>query len=200
MIIEYPLPTIMATIIREGDIAIDIGAAHAHYTIFLSKLVGQKGKVYAFEPDPRNFSILKYRTRKLKNVTIEWKAIGDKNSKVKFYIDKFMGMSSIYKDATISPLACIEVDMVSLDDYFKGFRDRDIALVKIDVQGSEPLVFNGMKNLIKKVKVLIFEFWPLGIKAAGFEPFSLIERISNNFELIYIDENFNSFSIIRYNI
>jgi len=195
MIIEYPLPIIMATIINEGDTVIDIGAAHAHYTIFLSKLVGQKGKVYAFEPDPRNFSILKYRTRKLKNVIIERKAVGDKNSKVKFYLDKFMGISSIYKDATISPLACIEVDMVNLDDYFKGFKG-DIALIKMDVQGSEPLVLNGMKDLIKKVKVLIFEFWPLGIKAAGFDPFSFIERmISNNFELIYIDENFNSFSI-----
>ena len=194
MIIEYPLPIIMATIIREGDIAIDIGAAHAHYTIFLSKLVGQKGKVYAFEPDSRNFSILKYRTRKLKNVIIERKAVGDKNSKVKFYLDKFMGMSSIYKDATISPLACIEVDMVNLDDYFKGFK-RDIALVKIDVQGSEPLVLNGMKDLIKKVKVLIFEFWPFGLKVAGFEPFSLIERlISNNFKLIYIDDNFNIYN------
>jgi hypothetical protein len=65
----------------------------------------------------------------------------------------------------------------------------------MDVQGSEPLVLDGMKNLIKKVKVLIFEFWPLGIKAAGFDPFSLIERMISNFELIYIDENFNSFSI-----
>jgi hypothetical protein len=46
------------------------------------------------------------------------------------------------------------------------------------------------------VKVLIFEFWPLGIKPAGFDPFSFIERlISNNFKLIYIDENFNSFNI-----
>jgi len=80
--------------------------------------------------------------------------------------------------------------MVCLDDYFQDLKG-DIALIKMDVQGSEPLVIDGMKNLIKKVKVLIFEFWPLGIKAAGFDPFSFIERISNNFELIYIDENFN---------
>jgi hypothetical protein len=84
--------------------------------------------------------------------------------------------------------------MVSLDDYFQDLKG-DIALIKMDVQGSEPLVLDGMKNLIKKVKVLIFEFWPLGIKAAGFEPFSLIERlISNNFKLIYIDENFNIYN------
>jgi hypothetical protein len=85
--------------------------------------------------------------------------------------------------------------MVNLDDYFLNFKG-DIALIKMDVQGSEPLVLDGMKDLIKKVKILIFEFWPFGLKAAGFEPFSLIERlISNNFKLIYIDENFNSFRV-----
>ena len=106
-----------------------------------------------------------------------------------------MGMSTIYKDASVSPITCLEIDMVNLDDYFQDLEGY-IALIKMDVQGSEPLVLNGMKDLIKKVKVLIFEFWALGIKAAGFDPFSFIERmISNNFELIYIDENFNSFNI-----
>jgi hypothetical protein len=101
-------------------------------------------------------------------------------------------MATLIKDASASPITCLEVDMVSLDDYFQDLKG-DIALIKMDVQGSEPLVLDGMKNLIKKVKVLIFEFWPLGIKAAGFDPFSFIERlISNNFKLIYIiDENFN---------
>jgi FkbM family methyltransferase len=191
LIYEYPLPIIMAKIIKEGDIVFDIGANRGQYTIFLSKLVGQKGKVYAFEPDPRNFLILKHRTRKLKNVIIERKAVGNKNSKVKFYLDKYTGYSSIHKDVCISPITYLEIDMISLDDYFQDFKGR-IALIKIDVEGSEPLVLDGMKDLIKKVKVIIFEFWPFGLKVAGFEPFSLIERlISNNFKLIYIDENFN---------
>jgi len=194
MIYEYPLPIIIATFIKEGDIVVDIGANQGQYTVFLSKLVGQKGKVYAFEPDPRNFLILKHRTRKLKNVIIERCAVGNKKSKVKFYLDKFMGMSTIYKDASASPITCLEIDMISLDDNFLDFKG-DIALIKMDVQGSEPLVLDGMKNLIKKVKVLIFEFWPFGLKVAGFEPFSLIERlISNNFKLIYIDENFNIYN------
>jgi FkbM family methyltransferase len=194
MIYEYPLPIIMATLIKEGDMVVDIGANQGQYTIFLSKLVGQKGKVYAFEPDPRNFLILKHRTRKLKNVIIERSAVGNKKSKVKFYLDKFMGMSTIYKDASAFPITCLKIDMISLNDYFLDFKG-DIALIKMDVQGSEPFVLDGMKDLIKKVKILIFEFWPFGLKAAGFKPFSLIERlISNNFKLIYIDENFNIYT------
>jgi len=190
-IYEYPLPVIMATIIKKGDIVVDIGANIGQYTIFLSKLVGTKGKVYAFEPDPRNFLILKHRIRKLKNVIIERKAVGNKKTKVKFYLDKHTGWSSIYKDATKSIISCLEIDMISLDEYFQDFKG-EIALIKIDVQGSEPLVLDGMKNLIKKVKILIFEFWPYGLKAAGFEPSSLIEwLVFNNFKLIVIDENFN---------
>jgi FkbM family methyltransferase len=190
LIYEYPLPIIMAKIIKEGDIVVDIGANQGQYTIFLSKLVGQKGKVYAFEPDPRNFLILKHRTRKLKNVIIERKAVGNKNSKVKFYLDKFLSMSTIYKGTTTSPIACLEIHMVSLDEYFLGFK-RDIALVKMDVQGSEPLVLDGMKRLIKKVKLLILELWPYGLKVAGFEPSDIINRlILNDFKIIYIDEDF----------
>jgi FkbM family methyltransferase len=181
----------MATIIKEGDIVVDIGANRGQYTILLSKLVGQKGKVYAFEPDPRSFLILKHRTRKLKNVIIERRAVGNKKSKVKFYLDKSLTVSTIHKDAVISPIACIEVDMICLDDYFCNFKD-DIALIKIDVEGSEPLVLEGMKNLINKVKVLVFEIRPFAWKAAGFKPFVIIDKlVLNNFKLIYIDEDFN---------
>jgi len=159
MIYEYPLPIIMATIIKEGDMVVDIGANRGQYTIFLSKLVGQRGKVYAFEPDPRNFLFLKHRIRKLKrnNVIIERKAVGNKKTKVKFYIDKLTGRSSIYNDVTTSIISCIEIDMISLDEYFHDFKG-EFALIKIDVQGAEALVLYGMKDLIKKVKVLIFEF------------------------------------------
>jgi hypothetical protein len=100
-------------------------------------------------------------------------------------------MSTIYKGTTTSPIACLEIDMVSLDEYFFGFK-RDIALVKMDVQGSEPLVLDGMKELIKKVKLLILELWPYGLKVAGFEPSDIINRlIVNDFKIIYIDEDFN---------
>jgi len=76
LIYEYPLPLILTALIKERDIAVDIEANKGQYTILLSKLVGQKGKVYAFEPNPRNFLILKHRIRKLKNVIIERKAVG----------------------------------------------------------------------------------------------------------------------------
>jgi FkbM family methyltransferase len=122
--------------------------------------------------------ILKRKAKKLKNVILERKAVGNKNSKVKFYLDEYRGGdSSIYKDLARSK-NCIEVDMIRLDDYFHDLKD-NIALIKMDVQGSEPLVLDGVKNLIKKVKVIIFEYWPEGLKVAGFEPIELLNLFEN---------------------
>jgi len=47
-------------------------------------------------------------------------------------LDKYQEASTIFKDAAISPIVCIEVDMICLDDYFYDFK-RDIALTKMDV-------------------------------------------------------------------
>jgi FkbM family methyltransferase len=187
---EFPLPIIIASIVKKGDIIIDVGAYIGYYTIFFSKLVGDQGKVYAFEADPRAFLILKHKAKKLKNVILERKAVGNKNSKVKFYLDENRGESSIYKDLARSK-TCIEVDMLRLDDYFHDLKD-NIALIKMDVQGSEPLVIDGMKNLIKKVKVIIFEYWPDGLKVAGFEPIDLLNLLKKyNFKIFYVDQNLN---------
>jgi FkbM family methyltransferase len=195
LLYEYPLPIIIASIVKKGDIVIDIGALVGYYTIFFSKLVGKEGKVYAFEPEPRAFLILKNKAKRLKNVILERKAVGDKNARIKFYLDKSIAGSSVYKDAVGSYEACIEVDMISLDEYFRNLKD-EIALIKMDVQGAEFLVLKGMKNLIKKVKAIIFEYWPDGLKAAGIEPIELFNLLKKyNFEIFYVDQNLNIINI-----
>ncbi|HRB19573.1 MAG TPA: FkbM family methyltransferase [Chitinophagales bacterium] len=64
--------------IRKGDIVLDIGANIGFYTQLLSDLVGENGKVYAFEPDKKNYSYLQQNTGQLKNVAFFHKAVSNK--------------------------------------------------------------------------------------------------------------------------
>ena len=177
--------------IKKGDIAIDIGANIGYYTILLSKLVGENGKVFAFEPDPNNFKVLKenIKLNNLKNVIIENKAVSNKNGKIHLYFSKInSGDSRVYK--TLEDREKVEVNCITLDNYFKNTKIRP-SFIKIDTQGYEPAIFEGMNKLIKNKNIIITaEFFPEGLKSAGFNPLHFLESLKNNgFELFDLEDN-----------
>ncbi len=77
--------------IKEGDVVLDLGANIGYFTLIAAKLVGVNGKVYAFEPDPTNFSFLKRNVEinNYKNVVCEQKAVSNENGKLKLFLHKF---------------------------------------------------------------------------------------------------------------
>ena len=64
--------------IHSGDVVLDIGAHIGYYTLQFANLVGSTGKVYAFEPEPKNFELLKKNVQinKHDNVVLIQKKIG----------------------------------------------------------------------------------------------------------------------------
>ena len=155
--------------IREGNVVLDIGANIGFYTLIMAKLVGEKGKVYAFEADPTNFNILKknVEVNGYKNIILVNKAILDCNKTIKFYVDKgntagnslFKGNKQKYN----------EIESVKLEDYFP--ENQKIDFIKIDIEGSEGRAIKGMANLLdknKKIKI-ITEFYPKLLNGVGKE-------------------------------
>lgn len=151
--------------IRKGDVVLDIGANIGFYTKILSGLVGDTGKVYAFEPDARNFSHLSKNAGHLKNVELINKAVSDHSGKIMLYQSDLLNVDhKTYPtgDATHAT----EIDCIKADD---AVADKKVDFIKIDIQGFEYFAFLGMKEIFAAnpdIRI-ITELYPYGLNNSG---------------------------------
>lgn len=172
--------------IKKGDTILDIGAHIGYYTLIAANLVGRKGKVYAFEPDPKNFKLLEKNVKenKYKNVILVNKAVTRSNGKIKLFLSKEnTGDHRIY--SSDDQRENISIESIYLDDFFKN-QNIKINLIKMDIQGAElEALKGGVKTLKKNPNVKIFtEFWPSGLKlnqGSAEEYLKLLASFSLNF-------------------
>ncbi len=156
---DEPEYKILHKLINPGDWVVDVGANVGKYTNRFSELVGQHGRVIAFEPVPTTFSLLSANTQQFthSNVTLINVAISDKVNIVGMSIPKFSTGLTNYYQAHLSSTtdSALSVLTLSLDSININQR---IALVKIDAEGHESFVLTGMQKLIKKYHpILIVE-------------------------------------------
>jgi len=173
---------IFKELVKAGMNIIDIGANIGYYTLIAAKLVGESGRVYAFEPDLTNYELLvkNIKINGYANVFPFQKAVSNKNGKAKFFIaeDSF-GNHSFSKSNISEKAKFTEVRTIALDDFFENtIKDTKIDFIKMDIQGAEGLAIEGMKNILRNNNVKIFmEFWLKGLKNCGTDPMKLLKDL-----------------------
>lgn len=144
---------ILSKIIKKGTISYDIGANVGFYTLLFSKLVGDKGKVFSFEPLPRNLDYLNdhLKLNEISNVSLYDYAISDSTGEVFFddSVDNSMG------HITDRP-SKLKVSTISLDELYEQGKIPLPNYIKIDVEGAEWLVLKGAKSILLESKPTIF--------------------------------------------
>ncbi|RLE49447.1 MAG: hypothetical protein DRJ33_08240 [Candidatus Methanomethylicota archaeon] len=109
--------SIFRTLIKPKSTVVDMGAGFGYYTVLAAKLVGDGGRVYAFEPEPIRYKFLKrnLKINALTNVIAINKAVSDKSGRASFFVRGEM--------SSLSPLQAYErqitIETVNLDDYFE---------------------------------------------------------------------------------
>ncbi len=165
--------------IIQNDIVVDIGSNIGYYTILVSRIVGDKGKVYAFEPNKEILPILKknIEINSCKNVSIIQKAVSEKNGRIKFYLmEENKAQSSTYKSGESNEE--VEVDSVSLDKFFSGKKKPNF--IKMDIEGGELNALKGAKKLLKKNIKIFLEYKPLKLKRQGLDPEEIKKILMDN--------------------
>jgi FkbM family methyltransferase len=148
--------------IRSGSTVFDIGAHVGEWTLLFSELVGPSGRVVAFEPDPVAGGSLKRNLEMngITNVSVEEKAISDRTGKALLATERFgSGLSTIVRPhADDASRREIEVASTTLDEYCEAHR-LSPDWIKIDAEGAEPLIVQGMRRLTQELHPsVILEF------------------------------------------
>ena len=176
--------------LQPGDTFIDVGASIGWFTVIASQLVGENGRVIAFEPEPTSFAPLKRNVEAngCRNVVLVQKALSNEPGIVSLHLArKSKGTHSIvlkkgYKTS-------IEVEAVRLDDYLQE-HESEADFVKIDIEGAEGMVLDGMRETLEACDnlCLMMEYAPRALAISGYDPDELLHGLADRgFQICYID-------------
>jgi FkbM family methyltransferase len=177
-------------IVKPGMVVVDIGANIGFYTLLLSRLVETKGRVYSFEPDRDNFRHLKALCGKKKNTILKNWAVGSKDGVVKLYLSDSLNVDHLTYDND-EKREQVSVKCVTIDRFLKA---RKVDFIKVDTQGYECAVLQGMSETLKKSHklFLLSEFSAFDIKKAGGMPQTYLKTLKKlGFGLKFLEADYN---------
>lgn len=169
-------------LIRPGDVAFDVGANIGFYTVWLSRLCGPTGRVWAFEPVPETHWRLveTLALNRCENVIPVRNAICDRDEIVRMNLfeEQFAQWNTLGRPSMqlengkrVSPSSSIAVKSRSLDQFCCEESVSHIRFLKVDVEGFELPVFQGARDLLSsgRIDFVCFEISQEPLKGAGFE-------------------------------
>jgi len=190
-----PLETeVVKNEVKRGSVVLDIGAHIGYYTLLMARLVGPQGRVFAFEPNPANYDLLRRNVQinSYRNVTIVDRAVAEGRKTVCLHLSADnSGDHRIYdsNDGRNS----VEVRCIGLNSYFRRYTRR-IDFIKMDIQGAEPGAIRGMSSLLQSHHPrMVVEFWPFGLTRFGVSGMEFLELLESfDYELFEVDERTSS--------
>lgn len=187
---------LLAGAVRKGETVFDIGANYGLYSYHLSALVGDAGKVYAFEPIPFTFNGLKLVSKilRFRNVELNEKGCSNEKGQVTFSVpvqqsgafspgqayigsrnDEHSGRekfdagnfhTTYEQQVRWSETRDVTCGVIALDEFLPAVQN--LSLIKIDIEGAELLAFRGAERLISKhLPSVICEINPYFLEGFG---------------------------------
>jgi FkbM family methyltransferase len=150
---ELPIQRALKRDLRPGDTFFDIGANAGFFSLVAARIVGERGKVVAFDPEPSNYQSLReqFALNDLRNCHPVAEAIGSAEGETVFSMDA-PGSSMGRLGAARKGQREIRVRVTTLD---AACRQWGIpAMIKVDVEGAEADVLRGAQQLLASGKVV----------------------------------------------
>jgi len=161
-------------LLRPGMTFCDVGANMGVFTLYAARLVGPKGRVYAFEPVPDNLRVLQRNVarNKMEWVTLIPKAISQRPGKSQIYLSNYCGSHSLVPDPAEATGAALTVETIRLDAIPEM---RVLDVIKIDTEGTELDVLRSLGEI--RVSHVILECATDRLNASGTTPAEFLAQV-----------------------
>jgi len=172
----------MRSILRPGMTVFDIGAHQGLFTIVAALAIGKAGKVYAFEPVPSQYRLLRLNCQinRLKNVVPKCLAVSNKVGTAQFFeVAKEQANYSSMKPPASDIKASVRHTFIRTTDlcsYMAQCGIDTVDFIKIDVEGGERDVIEGGHTLWNSpsAPIILLEVNDIRTRAWGYRAASLL--------------------------
>jgi FkbM family methyltransferase len=181
---EQETKQLLELVVQRGMTVLDVGAHVGYYSLLFARWVGPEGKVFAFEPEADNYALLRKNIalNQCTNVFPVPKAVSDHSGTLKLFVSsQGNDRHSIFENPrSVVRESMRKVATVSLDEFLAGEGWPRVDLVKMDVEGAEPLALEGMRELIHRSRQfkLAIEFAPEALRFGGNDPARFLQRLA----------------------
>lgn len=182
---ERPETAFVGRFLTPGMTVLDLGANQGYYTLLASRSVGNSGRVFSFEPSPRERKALALHKRlnRCKNVTIVGLAVGAEEREIDLYVVRGheTGCNSLRPPIAMSESEPVRVKMVRLDDWLQREQVSRVDFIKLDVEGGELDALKGAQALLQRRPrpVVMIEVQDLRTQPWGYRAKEIIEHLNH---------------------
>ena len=152
---EPEVTTTLSAEAKPGMIALDVGADIGYFSLQFSKLVGNSGRVIAFEPIPKARERLVHNIalNELTNITVSEFALGNQEGTV--YLEDPFTKSRVNLNKTSGGINDIKVSIKRFDDLFDELSLPSVDIIKMDIEGAEHEALRGMEQTLRRFRPTI---------------------------------------------
>ena len=163
---ETPVTQCLVRLVKPGDVCVDVGAHLGYFSVLMSALAGEEGKTLAVEPNA-NIAAMLRRTACINHpgFTVWEGALTNATRELEIHIPKWKtGDSSLLVRAESGGEGFIHqrVLATTMDQLLASLDIERVNVVKIDAEGVEPFILEGMEEVLKRngdLKI-VMEFSP----------------------------------------
>ena len=178
-ILHPRMTEIFLATIQSGDTFVDGGANMGFYSLLAATALRGEGRVISFEPDPRNIPILQSNAKinRLDSlIRIESKALSDAECELNFWSAPENSWGGSLVELPGAESKQYSVSATTLDHYVSSTNIGSVDIIKLDIEGAEPLALQGMREALRTARLVAYEINKPRLDQLKIQPMDLIRR------------------------